>query len=402
MEKSPGGAGRWLARAAALVGTLALAACGGGGGGASSGEGTVRVSITDAPACYEEVNITVEAVRFHTSGSAGENDAGWHELTLDAPRKIDLLDLTNGVLEELGSMPLPAGKYSQVRLVLAENTPQDPLANSVVPLGERREIALKTPSGQQSGTKLQVHFEVEEDKLIDLVLDFDACKSVVKRGNRDEYLLKPVVNVTPKFVAGIQGYLTTTMTLSATTVSAQQNGTVVRATVPRADGSFTLAFMPNGTYTVVITSEGRATGIVTSVPVGTATVTTLNGTATRIVLPSSAMGTVTGTVTQSTGAGTRTEAVTGGMVRALQDVLGTDVEVNATQTEPDFGGYTLRLPLAAPRRAVFAGGRIGAFATDGDAAGRYELRVRADGQGQLTRNINLRTDSSIRSNFNYD
>lgn len=396
-----GTAGRWLARVAAMAGTLALAACGGGGGGASGGDGMVRVSLTDAPACYEQVNITVEAIRFHTSGTAGENAAGWHELRLTNPQKIDLLGLTNGVLEELGTLPLPAGKYSQVRLVLAENTPSRPPANSVVPLGEEAEVALKTPSGQQSGTKLQVHFEVEADKEIDLVLDFDACKSVVKRGNRDEYLLKPVINVTPEYVASIQGTLTTTMALSATTVSAQQNGTVVRATVPRADGTFKLAFLPAGTYTVVITSEGRATSIVTSVPVGTATITRLNGTSTRIVSPTSAMGTVTGTVTQSTGSGTATEAVTGGLVRAMQDVLGTTVEVNARQTD-DLGGYTLRLPLASPRRAVFASGRIGAFSADSGEAGRYQLRVTADGQGQITRNINLGADSTITSNFNYD
>jgi hypothetical protein len=401
MEKSLGSAGRWLARAAAIAATLGLVACGGGGGSASGGEGMVRVSLTDAPACYEHVNITVEAVRFHTSGSAGENAAGWQEMRLDAPLKIDLLNLTNGVLRELGTLPLPAGRYSQVRLVLAENTRQDPLANSVVPLGETQEVALKTPSGQQSGTKLQVHFEVEADKMIDLVLDFDACKSVVQRGTRDEYLLKPVISVTPKFETAIQGFLTTTMSLSATSVSAQQNGTVVRSTVPDAGGKFVLAYLPNGTYTVVITSEGRATSIVNSVPVGTATVTTLNGTATRIVLPSSPMGTVTGTVTESTGSGTATRAVTGGMVRAMQDVLGTTVEVNARQTD-DLGGYTLRLPLAAPRRAVFGSGRIGAFSTDSGAAARYELRVTADDQSRLTRDIDLRSDSSITSNFRYD
>jgi hypothetical protein len=402
MEKSLGSAGRWLARAAAVAATLAIAACGGGGGSADAGEGTVRVALTDAPACYEHVNITVEAVRFHTSGSAGENAAGWRELRLAEPQKIDLLNLTNGVLRELGTAVLPAGRYSQVRLVLAENTRQDPLANSVVPLGQEQEVPLKTPSGQQSGTKLQVHFEVEADKETDIVLDFDACKSVVQRGGRDEYLLKPVVNVTPKFETSIQGFLTTTMTLGATSVSAQQDGTVVRSTVPDANGKFVLAYLPTGTYTVVITSEGRATSIVTSVPVGTDTVTTLNGTSTRIVSPTSAMGTVTGTVAQSTGSGTATEAVTGGLVRAMQDVLGTNVEVNARQTEDDFGGYTLRVPLAAPRRAVFGGGSIGAFSADSGAAARYQLRVTAQGQDPLSRAIDLRTDSSITANFRYD
>ncbi|MGV3492533.1 MAG: DUF4382 domain-containing protein [Ramlibacter sp.] len=402
MEKWFGSARRWMTRVAGVAAVLALAACGGGGGSSSGGEGTVRVSLTDAPACYDNVFITVEAVRFHTSADAGEgNTSGWHELRLDAPVRVDLLDLTNGVLEELGSVPLPAGRYSQVRLVLAENTRQDPLANAVRPRGGEL-VPLKTPSGQQSGIKLQAHFEVEEDKLVDVVLDFDACKSVVKRGQREEYLLKPVVSVTPKFVGGIQGHLTTTMSLTATSVSAQRNGEVVRATVPKSTGEFTLAFLPAGTYTVVITSEGRATSIVTSVPVGTATLTTLNGTASRIVLPTSAMGTVTGTVTASTGSGTQTAPVVNGMVRATQDVGGTRVEVNATQTEPDAGGYALRLPLAAPRRAAFSSGRIGSFSGDADAAGVYQLRVTAAGLPQLTRNIDLGADATLTSSFRYD
>lgn len=402
MEKWYGSASRWMTRVAGLAAVLALAACGGGGGSSSGGEGTVRVSLTDAPACYDNVFITVEAVRFHASADAEEgNTSGWHELRLAEPLQVDLLNLTNGVLEELGSLPLPAGRYSQVRLVLAENTRQDPLANAVTPRGGET-VPLKTPSGQQSGIKLQAHFEVEDDKLVDLVLDFDACKSVVQRGKRDEYLLKPVVNVTPKFVGGIQGHLTTTMSLSATTVSAQRNGEVVRATVPKTTGEFVLAYLPAGTYTVVITSEGRATSIVTSVPVGTATVTTLNGTATRIVLPTSPMGTVTGTVTASTGSGTATAPVTQGLVRAMQDVAGTKVEVNATQTEPDEGGYGLRLPLAAPRRAAFSSGRIGTFSGDADAAGLYQLRVTAEGLPQLIRDIDLGADSTLTSNFRYD
>lgn len=402
MEKRLGSArGGWL-RAAAVAATLALAACGGGGGNADGGEGTVRVSMTDAPACHEEVFITVEAVRFHANADAsGGNTAGWHELRLPAPRRIDLLDLTNGALEELGSAPLPAGRYSQVRLVLAENTREQPLANAVTPRGGAT-VPLKTPSGQQSGIKLQAHFEVEANKLVDVVLDFDACKSVVQRGNRAEYLLKPVVSVTPKYVGGIQGHLATGMDLAATTVSAQRDGEVVRATVPKPTGEFVLAYLPAGNYTVVIASAGRATSVVTSVPVGTATLTRLNAAADRIVVPTSPMGTVTGTVTASTGSGSPAAPVVDGLVRATQDVAGTVVEVNATQVEPEKGGYTLRLPLAAPRRAAFASGTLGAFRSDADAAGRYRLRVAADGLGQLTRDIDLSADPTLTRDFRYD
>src|SRR5574341_1928038 len=79
------------------VSTLA-AAC--GGGSSEPAMGTLKVSLTDAPACgYDEVNVTVESVAVHQSSTADDHDAGWQEIVLDPPKRVDLLDLTNGVLE---------------------------------------------------------------------------------------------------------------------------------------------------------------------------------------------------------------------------------------------------------------------------------------------------------------
>jgi hypothetical protein len=400
MEKLTGSAGRWMARFAAVVAAITLAACGGGGGDdGSAGQGTLSVAITDAPSCYEHVFVTVEKVRVHTSSSAGDNDAGWHDLTLAAPKRIDLLSLTNGVLEELGSTALPAGDYSQLRLVLADNSGQQPLANAVQPIGGAP-TALKTPSAQQSGLKLQVHFTVEANRQIDLVLDFDACKSVVRAGRSGDFVLKPVVSVTPRFVTSLQGFVTTTMTLSATSVSAQQDGKVVRSTVPDATGKFVLSFLPDGTYTLVVTSDGRATGVVTGIPVSTSSaVTTVNGTSTAIVLPTSPMGTVTGTVTASSPSGTTT--VGDATVTALQAVAGTTtIEVASTPVDLDFATYTLRLPTAAPVRAPFSTTGL-AFTADTAAAGKYTLQATAPGRAGLPKPLSFGTGGSATVNFQY-
>ena len=59
----------------------------------------------------------------HRDSNAGDGDSGWSEIVLDPARKVDLLELTNGLLDELGEMPLPAGKYTQLRLVLADVGP---------------------------------------------------------------------------------------------------------------------------------------------------------------------------------------------------------------------------------------------------------------------------------------
>src|SRR5215470_3726671 len=134
-----------------------LVACGSSdNGGSAAAPGSMSVSLTDAPACgFDEVNVTVSKVRVHQSSSADENAAGWTDITVNPPRKINLLDLNdptqpNFALESLGETPLEAGHYTQLRLVLDRNTGQS-LANSVVLENTAAEIALVTQSAQQSG-----------------------------------------------------------------------------------------------------------------------------------------------------------------------------------------------------------------------------------------------------------
>ena len=56
-------------------------------------------------------------------------------MVLNPALRVNLLDLTNGVLAELGQTELPAGSYTQLRLQLAANGGAAPYANSVVPSG---------------------------------------------------------------------------------------------------------------------------------------------------------------------------------------------------------------------------------------------------------------------------
>jgi hypothetical protein len=378
----------------ALATTALLAACGGGGGSATATvpQGTLRMALTDAPSCgYDHVYVTVDRVRVHQSGGAEDSEGGWQEIALATPKRLDLLDLTNGVLEELGQTELPAGTYNQVRLVLVENSASDPLANAVQPTGAAL-VPLRTPSGQQSGLKLKSTFEVAADGLADLVLDFDACRSVVKAGNGGNYNLKPVLSVAKRTSTGIQGYVSTTLTLNGTTVSAQQDGTVVRSTVPDATGKFVLPFLTAGSYDVVIASEGRSTAVVTSVPV-TATTTVVNGTATAILPPVSTMREITGTT--SVGGGTAT-LVTSADVRATQELTGgPTMQVASTPVDAVEATYTLRLPSAAPVRAPYAASGALNFTADAAVAGQYRLRASAPGHAEVVEDADLSTADQL-------
>ncbi len=193
-----------------ILALASLTACGGGSGGGvdSSGSGsstvngdsdtgTLRLALTDAPSCgFDTVFVTIQKVRVHKSSDANDIDGGWSEIVLNPAKKVDLLSLTNGKLEELGQTVLPAGKYTQLRLVLAENNGA-PFANSAKPTGES-EVALQTPSGQQSGLKTNIDITVAANTTSDFLIDFDACKSIVAAGGSGKYLLKPVLSMTPR------------------------------------------------------------------------------------------------------------------------------------------------------------------------------------------------------------
>lgn len=394
---------RWMAAAAAAA---ALAACGGGGGGTSAAtDGSLRVALTDAPSCgYDHIWITVEKVSVNQSASASEADSGWSDLTLSPARRVDLLSLTNGVLEELGTMPLAPGRYSQVRLVLASNTGTGTtsVANAVQPTGGAV-IPLTTPSAQQSGLKLKANFDVAAGQMADMVLDFNACKSIVKAGNSGQYILKPVVSVFQRVVTAIQGFVSTTLSLGSTTIAAQQNGVTVRATAPTSTGSFLIPYLPTGTYTLVVTSEGRSTAVVTGVPAGTLT-TVVNGTATAILPPVSSMADVTGTVsvTSVSGSTTVSTAITDATVRALQALTGgPTVEVASQPVDGVSGGYRLHLPTGAPVKAAYVSSSTPlTFAPDSPVAGLYTIQAQAPGRANQDKPANI-TAGPTTVNFAY-
>ena len=371
-----------LLAGSALIATT-LVACGGGGSGTpttTASTGTLSVALTDAPACgFDAVNVTVNKIRVNASSTASDTDGGWTDITLNPARKINLLNLTNGVLDTLGQTPLAAGHYSQLRLVLDAN------ANTVVPTGGT-EQALVTPSAVQSGIKLTNEFDVAAGQQVDLVLDFNACKSVVTQGN-GRYLLKPVVKVVPTAVVGISGVVATSLLGSHVTVSAQQNGVEVGATVPNpTTGEFMVSHLAPGNYDVVITADGHAAEVVGAVPVAASGSTVLSTATAPLDLPVSAMGAIAGTVTLPANA---TEAA---YVSAKQTfAAGPTVTVKYAGADVSTGAYTIaNLPVAAPRYAAYSATLPLSFATATTVlpgAGKY--RVEASGTGYTTKAIDM-------------
>lgn len=377
----------------ALTVSALLVACGGGGGTDTPGTGTMRLSLTDAPACgYDSAFVTVEKVRVHRSSSAADDDAGWSEVVLGTPQRVDLLTLTNGSLLPLGQTELPAGRYTQMRLVLASNTPADPLANAITPTGGQQ-TALTTPSGQQSGLKMNVDLDVPAGQVADFAIDFDACRSFVKAGSSGKYLIKPVLSVIPILSSAgqrIVGFVDPSLVTDGATVSAQLGGTPVRATPPDATGRFELYPVLPGTYDLVITASGRVNAVMTGVPVAETTSTVIGSDAARLNTSISASTATASGVVSVGGDPADTEA----SVRAMQTLTGgPTIEVGYSAADPTTGVYSMTLPGGPPARLAYAAGATSfAFVGDGTTAGVYRLEASAPGSAMQTFDITLPPD----------
>lgn len=373
-----------------LVCAFVLAACGGGGGGdggqAKSGA-TLGVMLTDAPACgFDAVYVTVRQVRIHRSEDAEEDVDGWTNVNIDPPRKINLLDLNNGVAAALGEGPIGPGTYQQFRLVLVHND-GDTLANSVVLSGTSTELPLET---KKSGIKLVHGFTVGINERADVLLDFNACKSVVKRGhghrhdNKDgkgTYSLKPVIKITPFLVnvnTSIQGVIASTLLGSNVVISAQHNGIIVQSTAPNQyTGEFTLARLDSGDYDLVVTADGHATALIRGVPAASSSsMATIGTSAQPFTLPRSTSHTISGTITLNP-----VSAGTVILVTAKQAIVpGSYVLVKSDSADLADANYALTLPAGAPLVGNYGTGSLPiALEPVPAAAGLYFIEASAPG-----------------------
>lgn len=308
--------------------------------------GTAQVMLADSPSCgYSHVFVTVDHVEISSGGN------GWTTIPVSASLgRIDLLNLQNGVLFNLGEAPLRAGTYQQVRLVLVANGTTAPFANAVVLVGTAGEIPLKTPSAQQSGFKIIGPFTVPASATADLVLDFNACKSIVVAGASGQYLLKPVVMAIAESVTG--GISGTTVPGAQVYAEQQSSTGPVVLTGTMADpttGAFVLSPIlessTGGMIDVVIVppppasgTAGSGTYIVQNVPVAVGNTTSV-GSVTS--LAASQINTVSGTITVSGSPGAAN-------LVADQTVTSTTRSYEIASTATTTGPYSIPLAASGP------------------------------------------------------
>lgn len=173
-------------------GTASSTQSGSGGSGDSSGGstaalGTLIIKMKDKPVeDADQIWVTISSIWVHF---ADEDE--WIELS-NEEFEYDLLLLKDNPAT-LDVSSLSVGHYNQIRVEVTEG--------SIVFLEDdgqggflEADYDLKIPSGK---IKIPVQFHIDENSTTQLMLDFDAGESikVTKRGNKDSYILHPVIKV---------------------------------------------------------------------------------------------------------------------------------------------------------------------------------------------------------------
>ena len=363
----------------ALAAIAVVVACSGGGSGnprSGGGTGSVSTTISDPSTCtapqgpYSNVFVTIADVRINQSSSAAATDAGWVDLTPGlTPTQVDMLGLANNscFLASLGSnVPLTAGSYQQIRVILLDNSKASQVANnkcgssaancvvlgsdnSVHPLtlSSESQTGIKIPSGQIAGG----NFTIGVGESRDLNIDFNACASIIVQGN-GQFRLKPVLHAGDVSVTAtsINGRVVDSVTKASIVAGGkivvaleQVDSTgidrVVMETVPDGSGNFVFCPVPAGTYDVVavaINGQGVAYG---------ATVTTG-------VQPGSALTQVP--LVATTGASLAPATITGQMTTVNASNTGTSADISLSTLQSIGGSVLATIPQASTSSATLS------------------------------------------------
>jgi len=280
--------------AAVMVAVIIISCSGGISTMQGPNMGTVTVSLSDPPSCmppndhFTHVFVTVRSVQAHISATAGDDTGGWQELApqlASAPVQIDLFSKpdTRCVLAQLGSASLPVGTYQQIRLLLVSN---NPTAGAAVPspnacagqgyncvvlddqtihelaLSSQDNTGLKIPPGKIIGGPIQV----VAGQSVDLNIDFDGCRSIVRQGN-GKYRLKPTLTAQQVSTnsSGIGGQVVDSLTkapIAGNVVVAIERtdsagvDRILMQTTADSQGNFRFCPLPTGMFDVVVVALG--------------------------------------------------------------------------------------------------------------------------------------------------
>ncbi|MEA1886843.1 MAG: DUF4382 domain-containing protein [Bacteroidota bacterium] len=238
--------------------------------------GTLHLSITDAPVDNFDVVgvwLTISEIQYHM------NDNEWMTFEeFEGPQEFNILELTNGESELLGSFEMEAGTYTQLRFILEApdfGGPNPTNPGCYIEFTDESTEPLFVPSGHQSGWKAVGQFKVPSNGDVSVTADFDARKSVLHMTGAGRYILKPTIRLIVDNQSGqIAGGVSNIPEGKDIVIYAYEDGTYTESEAdepadeetPRFPNAITssmvcdsdsyhLSYLAPGTYDLVVTSS---------------------------------------------------------------------------------------------------------------------------------------------------
>ena len=269
--------------------------------------GRLSIKLTDAPFPHDlvaEANVTIFKIDARYKGDVEIDDSDTEDngssvesddddssfvVLMENEVSVNLLDLTNGITENLLDADVPVGSYDLVRVYVTG-------VNVVLTNGTTYD--LKVPSGSQSGIKIFIAPElvVSGGLSADLLLDFDVSRSFVAKGGTKDlasitgFNFKPVIKASNLSTAGtLAGIITeiseeVSVGIEGVQVSVFDGDTQITSTFTDADGRYMIMGLEAGSYTVEIEKEGYGLQTFSDIEINAANKTELD-TEVEILLP---------------------------------------------------------------------------------------------------------------------
>ncbi len=223
------------------------------------GTGVLVVRLADAPGeQIQSATVWISKVFLIT----GSDSTTQRIVVSDTAAMYDLMTLQNGVTALVGSVTVPTGTYDQMRLIV--DSAQITLKAPVTFSDGSASATLKTPSGQQSGIKVDFDqpLQVVAGQTI-LVVDFDVSRNFVFTGPPGAphgAIFTPVLHATATNVAGSIAGTVLPDTAKATVYAIVGTDTVASA-LADTTGAYILRFLD--TRSSPFTVAAKATGFAT-------------------------------------------------------------------------------------------------------------------------------------------
>jgi len=221
--------------------------------GPPEGQGRVVMYLADAPTdSFTEVNVEIESIEIYSE------QKGWIELQTEAGI-YNLLELTNGTMAMLVDVNVEADTYTMIRVHIGGES-------TIVVEGSMVDISID--AGAHEGIELVHHIELESGATTEILLDFDAHRSV-SGSLVGGFVLDPVIRVQSMEEAGDVSGQVVPPEAKAVVIASQQGDIVTSTYADENSGEYKLVGLAEGEYDVefVARSDGYETEVYSGVAV---------------------------------------------------------------------------------------------------------------------------------------